>query len=108
MYSLIYGTVPIVHRTGGLADTVEPFDPTTGHGTGFVFDAFDAQALLRAISHALSVWRMPTAWAQMIQNGMAQDFSWDRQGREYEAIYRSLIGAPEPAPEAPEGSRLTP
>ena len=107
MYSLKYGTAPIVRRTGGLADTVEHFDPT-GSGTGFVFDAFDAQALLLRSSQALSVWRMPTAWAQMVQNGMAQDFSWDRQGREYEALYRSLVGAPERAPEAARAVALTP
>ena len=94
MYSLKYGTAPIVRRTGGLADTVEPFDASTGRGTGFVFDAFDPQALSGAISEALSVWRMPTVWAQLVQNGMAQDFSWDRQGREYEALYQSLVGAP--------------
>ena len=95
MYSLKYGTAPIVRRTGGLADTVEHFDAATGRGTGFVFDAFDPQALFDAISEALSVWRTPTAWAQLVQNGMAQDFSWNRQGREYEALYESIVGAPE-------------
>ena len=90
MYSLKYGTVPIVRRTGGLADTVERFDPSIGRGTGFVFDAFEPEALRRALVEALSVWRMPTAWARLVQNGMAQDFSWERQGREYEALYAAL------------------
>ena len=93
MYSLRYGTVPIVRRTGGLADTVEPFDPVTGSGTGFVFDAFEPRALLAALLEALSVWKMPTAWAQLVQNGMAQDFSWDRQGREYEELFDSMLAA---------------
>jgi starch synthase len=90
MYSLRYGTVPIVRRTGGLADTVAPFDARTGEGTGFLFDEFQADALLRAVQRALEVWRDPAAWARLVQNGMAQDFSWDRQGPEYVALYRRL------------------
>jgi starch synthase len=93
MYSLKYGTVPIVRRTGGLADTVEHFDPATGRGTGFLFEAFEPEALGRAMTQALSVWRLPTAWAQLIQNGMAQDFSWERQGRDYESLYESLAAS---------------
>ena len=92
MYSLKYGTVPIVRRTGGLADTVESFDPATGRGTGFVFDAFDSKALYGAVAKALAVWRMPTAWARLVQNGMSRDFSWERQGKEYENLYQSLVG----------------
>jgi starch synthase len=92
MYSLKYGTVPVVRRTGGLADTVTPFDPATGEGTGFLFDEFKAEALYHAIREALSVWRVPAAWARLVQNGMAQDFSWERQGPEYEALYESLLG----------------
>ncbi|MCP5065621.1 MAG: glycogen synthase GlgA [bacterium] len=90
MYSLRYGTVPIVRRTGGLADTVEHFDPATGQGTGFVFDEFEPQALGQAMSQAMAVWKLPTAWARLMQNGMSQDYSWERQGPEYEALYESL------------------
>jgi len=91
MYSLKYGTVPVVRRTGGLADTVEPFDPATGEGTGFLFEAFDADALHATLQEALSVWHQPEAWARLVQNGMAQDFSWERQGPHYETLYESLI-----------------
>ncbi len=91
MYSLKYGTVPIVRRTGGLADTVEPFDPVTGAGTGFVFEEYDPEALYAAMAETLSVWEDPKSWSALIQNGMSRDFSWERQGREYEALYRSMI-----------------
>jgi starch synthase len=101
MYSLKYGTVPIVRHTGGLADTVTPFDPTTGTGTGFLFGPFEAEAFLAAVSNALTVWKLPTAWRRLMQNGMAQDFSWERQGREYEALYESMVGAGARASDAP-------
>jgi starch synthase len=90
MYSLRYGTVPIVHRTGGLADTVELWRPATGEGTGFVFDHHDAAGLSWAIEAALSVYRDRGAWQRLIENGMAKDFSWDVQGKLYEELYRRL------------------
>jgi len=90
MYSLRYGTVPIVRRTGGLADTVEHFDANAGTGTGFLFGDFDSRALYDTIREALSVWADPPAWARLVRNGMAQDFSWARQGREYERVYALL------------------
>lgn len=93
MYSLRYGTVPIVRRTGGLADTVAPFDRSTGIGTGFLFDAFAPQALGEAIRDALEVWESPEAWARLRRNGMAEDFSWERQGLEYELLYADMIAA---------------
>lgn len=92
MYSLRYGTVPVVRRTGGLADTVQHFDPATGEGTGFVFDDFKAEALLWAMRQALEVWSQPAAWDRLVQNGMAMDYSWERQGREYEQLYARLCG----------------
>jgi len=93
MYSLKYGTIPIVRRTGGLADTVEAFDPATGTGTGFLFDAFESDALYGAVRQALQVWTQPESWTRMMQNGMARDFSWARQGPLYEALYADLVGA---------------
>jgi len=92
MYSLRYGTVPIVRKTGGLADTVEQFDEATSAGTGFTFGAFTPTALLDTIRYALRVWQNEPAWARLLQNGMAKDFSWQRQGREYVALYRMLRG----------------
>ncbi len=96
MYSLKYGTVPVVRRTGGLADTVEPFDASTGSGTGFVFEQYEPEALHAAISDALAIWEAPKSWAELVRNGMRRDFSWERQGREYEALYRSMIEDPTP------------
>jgi len=90
MYSLRYGTVPIVHRTGGLADTVELWNPTTGEGTGLVFDHHDAAGLAWAIEAALAAYRDRAGWQRLIQNGMARDFSWNVQGRLYEELYRRL------------------
>lgn len=90
MYSLRYGTVPIVRRTGGLADTVEPYDPKTGRGTGFVFDHFTKAGFSWALDQAFSVWKDKKAWRRLQQNGMAQDFSWDRQVAKYVALYESL------------------
>lgn len=90
MYSLRYGTAPIVRRTGGLADTVEPFERATRKGTGFLFDEFKAQALEGALVRALEAFRDPDAWRALQQNGMARDFSWERQGKQYVELYGRL------------------
>lgn len=94
MYSLRYGTVPIVRRTGGLADTVHMFDPGTGRGTGIVFDHFDAAAMRWALDTALALYRQPEAWQRLMLNGMACDFSWSRQGAEYVRLYQEMLGLP--------------
>ncbi len=90
MYSLRYGTVPIVRKTGGLADTVEPFDRTTKRGTGFLFEEFSAVALDDAIRRGLECYREPESWKALQQNGMAMDFSWERQGKNYVELYGRL------------------
>jgi len=90
MYSLKYGTVPIVHRTGGLADTVEQWNPRTGRGDGFVFDIHDHAGLRWAVSSALAAYRDPAQWSRIVQNGMAKDFSWDAQTKKYEMVYERL------------------
>jgi starch synthase len=90
MYSLKYGTVPIVRKTGGLADTVDLWSPRTGRGTGIVFESFDASALRWAITSALDVFREKAAYARLQQNGMARDFSWEHQVLEYEQLYRRI------------------
>jgi starch synthase len=90
MYSLRYGTPPIVRRTGGLADTVEQWNPATGDGTGFVFDHFTSAGLAWALDFALAAFRDRAAWRHLQQNGMAQDFSWDRQIEKYVALYSRL------------------
>ncbi len=95
MYSLRYGTIPVVRRTGGLADTVQLYDRATGEGTGIVFDQYDAPAMRWALRYAMELWSDRPAWARMQQNAMARDFSWERQTGLYEALYhRLLVGAP--------------
>ncbi len=90
MYSLRYGTPPIVRKTGGLADTVQLWDGQTREGTGFVFEHYNTDALRWAISYALDTYADPDAWEQLMRNGMAQDFSWQMQGVKYEELYRLM------------------
>lgn len=92
MYSLKYGTAPIVRKTGGLADTVEHFNPETGEGTGFVFETYDRAGFAWALREALNAYQDPEAWAVLRRNGMEKDYSWQRQGAEYESLYRRLTG----------------
>ena len=90
MYSLKYGTVPIVRRTGGLADSVQIGIPRRARGTGVVFNDFDAPAVRWALHTALDLFRDRDGWLQMMRNGMAQDFSWDKQSREYVKLYEAV------------------
>jgi starch synthase len=90
MYSLKYGTVPIVRRTGGLADSVRHFNPATGEGTGIVFNDFDPGGVRWAIAQALEWYESPALWQRLVSNGMRADFSWERQVVEYEQLYDSL------------------
>ena len=88
MYSLRYGTVPLVRATGGLADTVEPY--ADGGGTGFRFEEFHPDAFHGALRHALEVFRDQDAWRGLVSRGMAQDWSWAKQGAKYVDLYRSM------------------
>lgn len=92
MYSLKYGTPPIVRRTGGLADSVQMWDPDTRQGTGVVFNDFDVPGVQWAIHAALDFYKDQDGWTQLMRNGMAQDFSWDRQTGEYVNLYREVSG----------------
>jgi starch synthase len=92
MYSLRYGTIPIVRNTGGLADSVQHFDPGSGMGTGCVFNDYDAPAVRWAVGTTLDWYGVPDSWQQLMQNAMAQDFSWTRQIVKYDSLYRELLG----------------
>jgi starch synthase len=87
MYSQRYGTVPVVHAVGGLADTVESFDPLTGRGTGFRFERFEAAEMLAALRHALVLRRQPELWSQLQRNGMSRNFSWREPAEAYDGVY---------------------
>ncbi len=91
MYALRYGTVPIVRATGGLADTVEAFDPARGTGTGFRFDTPDGTGLVWAIDQALAAWKDEDAWDGLRWRGMTRDFSWERSAQEYVGLYRRAM-----------------
>jgi starch synthase len=93
MYSLRYGTVPVVRRTGGLADSVEPYDRKSGQGTGVVFNDFNAPALEWALNTALDLYAQPAHWKRMMRNGMRCDFSWQHQGEQYVQLYARLTAA---------------
>lgn len=91
MYSLRYGTIPIVRNTGGLADSVQHFDPSTGRGTGCVFNDYDVPAVRWAVNTVLDWHADPRSWLPLMKNAMAQDFSWGRQIKDYESLYRGLL-----------------
>jgi starch synthase len=104
LYSLRYGAVPLVHRTGGLADTVVDATPRNlldGVATGFVFDQPDSVSLWYAMERAMGFWERPGVWwEKLATNGMRQDFSWDASARQYLEIYRRAIENPAPSPVA--------
>ncbi len=96
LYSLRYGTVPIVRSTGGLADTITPYTPQglhSGRSSGFVFRAYTADALHSAVGEAITVFRDPPAWRRLVENGMCQDWSWRHSAGEYEELYRKAVRA---------------
>jgi starch synthase len=91
MYSLKYGAVPVVRATGGLDDTVQDYDPVSGTGNGFKFEAADPAALVKAVRRAVGLYSRKPAWSKLVRAGMESDFSWDRAAGEYQALYRKLV-----------------
>lgn len=87
IYSLKYGTVPVVRATGGLDDTIEEWDPKSGTGTGFKFYGYDPKDLLAEIDYALEDFKDKEAWRRLMLNGMVRDYSWGGPAREYAALY---------------------
>lgn len=102
LYSLKYGTVPIVRATGGLEDTIEQYDPATGKGTGFKFKEYSGEALLDSVKAAVLAYRDTERWEKLMHNGMVQDYSWTAAAKEYVKVYeRVKQGRPMPIPVAP-------
>jgi starch synthase len=88
IYSMRYGTVPVVRATGGLDDTVEHFDPRALKGTGFKFREYTGEAMLETLRAAVALYRGDrNAWSALMRNGMAQDYSWSNSAREYVKVY---------------------
>ena len=98
LIALRYGAVPIVRRTGGLADTVSEFDPARRSGTGFLFDAVEVGAMLDAVQRAVTAFRRPEQWSALVRNGMTEDFSWDASAREYALLYKKALRPAAPRP----------
>ncbi len=90
MYSLRYGTVPVVRATGGLDDTVQDFDQATGSGSGFKFERYAASAMLEKIRESLYFYKQPEAWIRIQRNGMSVDNSWSAAARKYIELYEEL------------------
>ena len=102
MIAMRYGTIPIVRETGGLRDTVEPYNQYTGTGNGFSFRNINAHELLFVTRYACDVKRhMPEAWQALVRTAMSQDFSWDRTAEAYEHLYQDLVRAEPRRPHAP-------
>jgi starch synthase len=91
MYGLKYGTVPVVRATGGLDDTIVPFDARTGEGNGFKFGPYKAKAFLETVRQALALFNDGKTWKRLTANGMRADFSWDRSAQSYLDLYHTLL-----------------
>jgi starch synthase len=104
MYSLRYGTIPVVHKTGGLADSVQHFDPATASGTGCVFNDYDPPAVTWALNTTLDWFAERALWRQLTRNAMAQDFSWSRQIGKYDALFRRVLAARTAEPQRADSS----
>jgi starch synthase len=88
MYSLKYGTVPLVRATGGLEDTIQDYNPKTGEGTGFKFQDYSTKDFLDTVRKALALYRDRESWKRLMTRGMKADFSWQRSAREYVSLYK--------------------
>ncbi len=108
MYSLRYGTVPVVRAVGGLVDTVRPYHPKNGQGTGFLFSDYHPAAMMQALGAALAAYPNKKVWTRLQKNGMRADFSWDRSAGEYVKLYRRLRLRNAPGPRKTPGPQKRP
>jgi starch synthase len=91
MYSLRYGTVPVVRATGGLDDTVEAYDPASDRGNGFKFTPYDADALLATLQQAIRLYHERSTWDRLMRRGMQADFSWMKSAQAYAGLYAAAL-----------------
>lgn len=96
MYSLKYGTIPIVRETGGLADTIQNANPSRSTGNGFTFRKYDSREMLNAIKFAVEVFRDKNIWEVMMLRGMRQDFSWAASAEKYGELYHKAVEKKQP------------
>ena len=90
LIAMRYGAIPVVRETGGLKDTVIPYNKQTKAGTGFVFHDYNAHEMMYALKRALSLYANPIEWYRLMQNAMQADYSWQQSGREYHRLYEKL------------------
>jgi starch synthase len=91
MIAMRYGSVPVVRRTGGLADTVEDFDPRTGRGNGFVFGRYDAMDLFAAVVRGVETYKYRDVWRRLVEGNMRRDFSWSTSAQKYVDVYQRAL-----------------
>lgn len=91
LIAMRYGSIPVVRRTGGLADTVTPYDPEHQAGTGFVFEEYDATSLIIQIVRAIEAYRHKTSWTDLMKRAMTEDFSWSHSAEQYVYLYEKAI-----------------
>ena len=91
MFSLRYGTVPVVRKTGGLADTVTHFDPETGKGNGFLFETYDSGGIIWAVGEALKTYENKDSWNRLVKNCMETKLSWEDSAKKYIALYNEML-----------------
>jgi starch synthase len=87
--------VPIVHATGGLADTIKEFNPATGKGNGISFQDYNTTSLIQAIKRALALYQKKTDWTKVVANGMKCDYSWEKVIPEYIDLYKKAVAKKE-------------
>jgi len=93
LIALRYGTVPVVHETGGLADTIRDYDPVAATGNGFIFGEYDPWQFYAAVVRAAETFRHPTAWSWLVRRDMTEDVSWSRSAHRYVQLYLAAITA---------------
>ena len=91
MIAMSYGSVPIVRETGGLKDTVKPFDEFSEEGNGFSFTNYNALEMLSAVKKAVNLYRNRRIWSRLVKNAVETDYSWEKPAREYSELYRRML-----------------
>ena len=90
LYSLKYGTIPVVRNTGGLADTIVAYDSVSKKGNGFKFVDYTGEALLKSVHDAVNLYGNKDDWKSLVKNAMGYDYSWDKSANEYLKLYQKL------------------